>query len=121
MRKPTTAERRERQLEKLVLLHTDNPTETDIAKARKLMNSYYRLCGLSETNLYLSNNERTCNTTYCAISEAKEHKWYERLDKEFHDYCGLNLHYLGYFPSIVRKDSDGRLQDAEVIETIFYE
>jgi hypothetical protein len=96
----TIAQLREREVKKLASFKNPDPTEEDIQEARKNMNSYYRLCGLSETNLYLSNDERTCNSTYTKKSEDRETKWHKRLDKVFKDTYGLRLVYCGYFPSI---------------------
>jgi len=102
MRKLTIAELRRRELAKLVAFKTESPTDEDFREARKLMNSFYRLCGLAETNLYLSNEERTCNLKSTKRSEEREHAWWERLDKMFHELYGLNLVYCGYAPSIVK-------------------
>lgn len=105
MAKMTIAQMREKELDRLVSYRTETPTAEDYAKAKKLMNSFYRLCGLAETNLYLANNERTCNASYTRESEAKESRWYDRLCKEFQEFCGLTLFYTGYAPSIGTKDS----------------
>lgn len=48
MKKLTIAELREKEIEILVGFKTDNPTEVDYREARRNMNSFYRLCGLSE-------------------------------------------------------------------------
>lgn len=96
----TIAQLREKELDRLVSYKTNDPTEADFSEARKIMNSFYRLCGLCETNLYLSNNERTCNSPYTAKSEERERIWYERLNKQFQGIYGLSLCYLGYCPSI---------------------
>ena len=98
--KLTIAQLRELEIEKLVAFRTDRPTEDDYREARRLMNSFYRLCGLSETNLYLANNEYTCNRKSTAESEARESRWYDRLSNEFKEFCGLQLFYAGYAPSI---------------------
>ena len=118
MREPTVAERREREIPRLVAFKTNNPTEEDFAEARRLMNSFYRLCGLSERNLYLSNEERTCNLASTKASEDKEYNWWLRLDGEFHRLYGLNLVYCGYAPSIVKKCEHGGVR--EEIQRFFY-
>lgn len=119
MRQPTIAEFRERELKKLVSFKTGNPTYEDYAEAKRLMNSFYRLCGLCERNLYLSNEERTCNLISTKRSEEKEERWWNRLDNMFHETYGLNLVYCGYAPSIVSKGKHGGVQ--EEIQRFFYE
>lgn len=119
MRQPTIAERREREIPRLVAFKTENPTEEDFREARRLMNSFYRLCGLSERNLYLSNEERTCNLASTQRSEDREMRWHERLDKAFHDTYGLNLVYCGYMPSIVSVCEHGGV--SERIQRFFYD
>lgn len=113
MAQMTVAQLREREIDQLVALHTDTPTEQDFTDAKRLMTSYYRLVGLSERNLYLSNEERTCNLKSTQRSEEREDKWYRRLTKEFKDFCGMRLTYYGYFPSIV--DTNG-----SIFSTHFY-
>lgn len=119
MRQPTVAERRKREIPKLVAFKTDNPTTEDFKEARMLMNSFYRLCGLSERNLYLSNEERTCNLRSTKLSEEREDRWWRRLDAAFFDTYGLNLVYCGYMPSIVTKCEHGGV--SEKIQRFFYE
>ena len=94
MAKMTIAQMRKRDTEKLAEMIGDP------GRAKYLFNSYYRLCALSERNLCLSNDERTCDSQYCKESEKHERKWYKRLREEFrkHD---LDLYYYGYFPSII--------------------
>ena len=97
MAKMTIAQLREREVEHLASLGNGS-----IPEAKRIMNSYYRLCGLCEANLYLANCERTCNTKYTAESEAKEERWNKRLNKLLAPY-GLELVYFGYFPTICFK------------------
>lgn len=101
MAKWTIAQLRAREVERLAKMKTDDPTEADYAEARRLMNSYYRLCGLSDTNLYLANDSRRYDAKRLERSEERETAWYKRLSKEFHEFCGLRLNYFGHFPSIV--------------------
>ena len=82
MARMTIAQLRERELGRLVAFKTDSPTSEDYKEARRMMNSFYRLCGLCETNLYLTNDERTANRRYTHESEARENKWHKRLDKQ---------------------------------------
>ena len=100
MARMTIAQLREREVRNLARFKSENPTDEDIAEARRNMNSFYRLCGLCETNLYLSNDERTANRGSTHRSEAREEAWHERLDKSFKDTYGLRLVYCGYTPSI---------------------
>ena len=106
----TIAEKRKIELDRLVAFRTDNPTEEDRKEAKRLMNSYYRLCGLSETNLYRANNEHTCDSRYTKESEDRELRWYKRLRNEFEKYCGLTLFYACYHPSIGTKDEHGGVE-----------
>ena len=114
MRKMTIAELRKREVDKLGYLYTKNDREKAIAKAKKLMVSFYRLCGLEERLLYLENNEKTCNSRYVASLEAKAEKWRERLQVAFKSY-GLMLVWYGYLPAITAYKGGN-----EVIYTFFY-
>lgn len=120
MGKLTIAELRERELQKLVSFKTDHPTEDDFGEARQLMNSFYRLCGLAERNLYLSNTSSKANLKSTKRSEERENEWYKRLDAEFNRLYGLRLVYCGYAPSIgvIRTPGGGF---AEKIERYFYD
>ena len=100
MARMTIAQLREREVDRLAHYRTESPTEADYKEAKRLMNSFYRLCGLSETNLYLANTERTCNSAYTKASEERERRWVARLSDEFKEFCGLELYYSGYMPSI---------------------
>ena len=117
-RKFTVAELREKEIPKLVAFKTNNPCQTDFEEARRLMNSFYRLCGLAEKNLYLANTERTCNKRSTKASEEREEKWFKRLDAEFRKVYGLSLTYCGYAPSIVKEDPHGGV--SEKITRYFY-
>lgn len=118
MRKLTIAELREKELKTLVAFKTVNPTEADYQEARKNMNSFYRLCGLCETNLYLANDEKRCNSRYTQESEERENKWFDRLNKIFTDTYGLNLMYCGYCPSIGTVNKNGGF--SEKVNRYFY-
>lgn len=111
MARMTIAQMRERDVYRLAEMHNNKPTENDIQEARRLFNSYYRLCGLSETNLYLQNDSKRHDTYYAKQSEEKERKWYDRLDAEFNKFAGLRLVYCGYYPSIGHKIERGGFAD----------
>jgi hypothetical protein len=119
MARMTIAQLRAREVDKLVLFKTKHPTEADYKEARRNMNSFYRLCGLSETNLYLSNSERSANSRYTKESEARECRWYKRLDKTFKATYGLRLVYCGYTPRIGEKLEYGGF--SEKISRYFYD
>lgn len=108
MRKMSIAELREKEVYRLATFKNENPTNEDIANARKIMNSFYRLCGLCEKNLYLANDEKWCNTRYTRDSEERESKWVDRLNIALKPY-GLQLFFCGYCPSIgtVNKENGG--------------
>ena len=109
----TIAQMRYAQVEKLA-----NMGNGDIEKAQRLMNSFYRLCGLCEKNLYLANDARTANRKSTAESEEREERWYKRLSKEFEEFAGLRLYYSGYAPSIGTVNEHGGC--TEEISRIFY-
>lgn len=118
MAQMTIAQLRERTIEELVKHKTENSTSEDYAEARKIMNSYYRLVGLCEKNLYLTNDERWHDRPYTKQSEAREDRWYKRLDKQFSEIYGLHLVYCGYYPSIGMRDEHGAFYHQ--IFTYFY-
>ena len=74
MAQMTIAQLRERTIDELVKHKTEKPMSEDYAEARRIMNSYYRLCGLCETNLYLQNDERRYNSRYAKESEEREER-----------------------------------------------
>ncbi len=114
MKKMTVVELRQKEVCKLASLDTRNDRIEALSEARKLMNSFYRLCGLETTLLYCQNDERTCNSDYIASLELKAEKWRERLQAAFKPY-GLMLVWYGYLPTIT--DHKG---GNEVIYTYFY-
>lgn len=119
MRKMTIAEMREKELSRLVAYKTATPTEADYTEARRTMNSFYRLCGLCERNLYLANDERTYNRESTRRSEERESNWYNRLNQVFTTVYGLQLVYCGYCPSIGVKDVHGGF--TEKVSRYFYQ
>lgn len=115
MKKMSIAELRSREVYKLARMDIKNDDmNTIITEAKKLMNSFYRFCGLEERLLYLQNNEKTCNSNYTASLELKAEKWYKRLQASFKAYS-LMLVWYGYLPTIT--DHEG---GNEVIYTYFY-
>lgn len=119
MARMTIAQLREREVRRLAEFKRKNPTDGDIAEARRNMNSFYRLCGLCERNLYLSNDEHTANRASTRRSEEREDQWHKRLDKVFKDTYGLRLVYCGYAPSIGVKVEHGGF--SEKIYRYFYD
>ena len=113
-RKKTIAQLRYEQVKKLACRISEDPTEKDIRNAERIMNSYYRLSGLLERCLYLSNTESTCNSKYTAMQEEKADRWIERLKKELNRY-GLTLVFYGYLPTITTEPGS-----SSVINTYFY-
>lgn len=94
----TIAQKRWAEVEKLARIKNPEPTEADIREASRNMNSLYRLIGLSERNVYLSNTERTANLRSTAESEDREYRWSRRLAKTFRDTYGLDLMWPGIYP-----------------------
>ena len=101
----TIAQKRWNEVLKLAGKREENPGPETIREAERLMNSYYRLAGLDERLLILSNDERTCNRKYTKELEKKAYNWWKRLSKEFTDFCGLRLQYFGAIASIVDADN----------------
>lgn len=121
MPRKTVAQIRASQVDLLAHYRTDNPTEQDFAKARTLLNSYYRLCALADRNLILSNDARTCNSRYCAESEKKEEKWIGRLSGEMREFNGLIIDYYGgYIPEILQVMGPKSTDRRQVITPYFY-
>ena len=126
MKSLTISEMRFKEVVRLAKMHEEKegnpneyPTPESIEKARYLMNSFYRLCGLCERNLYLANDERTCNRPSTHASEEREDQWYKRLNNEFNQFAGLDLNYCGYCPSIGITSPTGGF--SERISRYFYD
>lgn len=100
MRKPTIAELRAKEVERLAGFKNPEPTKADIDEARKLMNSFYRLCGLDWRLSELVNDSKTANTRWVKDDEARAYQWYQRLDARFNELYGLRVTYCGVMPSI---------------------
>jgi hypothetical protein len=120
MAKMTIAQLRERELDNLVKIKTKSPTEADYDEARRNMNSYYRLCGLCERNLYMQNDESMHDTRYAKQCEEKEDRWYKRLNQTFKRTYGIVLVYCGYFPSICYESNRPGCAGATAVNTYFY-
>ena len=118
MAKMTIAQLREKEVDRLAHYNNSTPTDEDIQIARRLMNSFYRLCALDMRNCELSNDERTANKKYTLESEEKALKWYYRLDKEFNRLYGLRLIYAGICPTIC--EYENYCIKREVITRWFY-
>ena len=116
----TIAQLREKEVVKLATLHNANPSEADLREAHRLMNSYYRLCGLDERNLYLTNDERTCNKSWVKESTERAWNWWKRLDGEFYSFAGLHLVYSGVCATICEKEENSNCIKREVITRWFY-
>lgn len=113
MRKPTIAEQRERELQSASRLYNIN-----IDELRRLINSYYRYCGLV---IRLFNDNNTSEERYNFLKkriereEERAEKWFKRLNDQFNKY-GLSLVYFGVTPTICEKSTT-----RTAIEKYFYE
>lgn len=119
MAKLTIAQLRERAVEKLATYKNPNPTWEDLEEAKRNMNSLYRLNSLATRNLYLLNDEHTCNLWSTKKSEEREYKWGKRLDCIFYETYGLKIvstSGYSYFPGVV--DNNGAVY--QKIEMYFY-
>lgn len=101
MRRLTVSEKRERALQELATRKNATPTAADIKEARKVMNSYYRLCGLDESLLYLQNDESTCNSRYTAEQGATAFRWIKRMNQYLKPFDACVI-YFGYLPTICK-------------------
>lgn len=112
MRKPTVAELREREIRNAVCNYN-----IDIDELRRLMNSYYRYCGLLFRNFRCNNVSESCYNRFKKSIERNEErasKWFDRLNKQFNKY-GLEMVFFGITPTICEK---GTTRTA--IEKYFY-
>ena len=108
MTRMTIAQMRDRAVLQLAERKTATPTEQDIQDARRIMNSFYRLCGLDEQLLYLENDERTHDKPYTLEKAAKRERWFDRLNAIFKSEYNACLVYFGYCPTIC---ANGTTQD----------
>ena len=118
--KRTIAESRRIEVKRLASMAV-NPSDDDIQKAARLMNSFYRLCGLSYHNCMLANNygDKIASSPATKASEEKESRWFKHLRSEFESFAGLTLTYGGIYPSIGVKNASGGF--AEKINRYFYD
>lgn len=114
--RPTIAQQRETEVLRLAARKHESPNDEEIKEARSLMNSFYRLCGLCEYNLLLSNDARTADLKSTARSEEREARWAARLNKRLNDIYGLRLLWFGYLPTICEPDST-----ATAVQRFFYD
>ena len=122
MARMTIAQIRARQVETIARYKTDTPTEQDMTTARTLLNSYYRLCGLADRNLYMANDERRCNTRYCAMSEEKEERWIKNLSERMRAFNALIVDYFGgYLPEILQVTGPRSVDRRQVLTPYFYD
>ncbi len=99
------AQQRERAVTQLVQRISADPTETEVAAARKIMNRFYRLCGADERLLYLENDERTHNRPSTIELANKRDKMLNALKQDFKAY-NISLVYYGYLPTICDSTSN---------------
>ena len=118
MARLTIAQMRERELGRLVRYKTDNPTEADYQQARRMMNSFYRLCGLCDREAELSNTWPDANTKRVKAMGERMMKWIDRLDAEFQEVYGLQFDFCGHLPHIVKQGNRG---GADAVQRFFYD
>ena len=119
MRQKTVAEKRAEAVVTLAKRKTENPTAKDIADARRTMNSFYRLCGLRETQVNFDNDAYRYNLLISQQLEAREDRWYERLKGIFESKYNATLIYYGYLPTICELDAEGHRHDLNLVH--FYQ
>ena len=114
MARMTIAQLREKEVHRLASYKNEKLTEEDLNEARKIQNSYYRLCGLSERVCERQNDERYCDSYSTHKMEEKEERWIKRLGEELKPY-GLKLIYPGIYPVIYTESG------SHAIGTYFYD
>lgn len=92
--KMTTAQIREARL-----IRFNSDYIHDIDRARYLINSYYRLCGISNRLLELDNDYYYHDRPYTKELHIKEDKAVDRLRKNLNSY-GLTLTFYSWLPTI---------------------
>lgn len=90
----TIREKREAELSRLAERYNGN-----IDDARRIMNSFYKLCGLEERRLEFDNDERRYNAKESERLTDKAMNWISRLNKELEPY-NCKLTYFGIYPTI---------------------
>lgn len=110
----TIAQYRAREVRRLAAKHEDNPSPETIRRAARLMGSYYRLAGLDDRLLHMTNDPERGNSRYTKAQEERAYKWYKRLSAEFTEFCGYHLEYFGHIASIVDQNN------SREISTYFY-
>lgn len=96
----TIAEMRRRSVRELAERRNPNPTEEDMALAKKTMNRYYRLCGMDERLLYLENDYKMHDKPYTIALAEKRDKLLDSLNSVFKNEFNARLVYFGYLPTI---------------------
>lgn len=91
----------------------DDSYINDWRTANYIINSYYRLCGLSTTLLYRDNDAYLHDKPYTNELHNKEDRWVIRLNKALQPY-GLKLRFFSWLPSICDNN------DNRVYEPMFY-
>lgn len=104
-------ELREKQVLKLASMEPSN----NIAKAERLMNSFYRYAAFRDRFVEEDNCEETYFTRQHHYDEQREEAWYDRLNKAFSEY-GLHIEFYGTAPTITDKSGH-----SAVIETYWYD
>ena len=99
----TIAEKRQ-----LELVNFSKKYNIELSEATRIINSYYRLCGLSERSVLASNDYDTYTKRrkYVEYLDNKCEKWIERLRGYLSPY-GLYLVYAGIYPTICILDEKG--------------
>lgn len=114
MKRKSIAERRAEAIYALAKRKTENPSTQDITDARRVMNSFYRLCGLTDRLLILENEEETCNLRSTRQMDARRQAWYDRLKGIFEAEYNATFICYGYLPTICEVDEKGRGKDLEI-------
>ena len=105
MPKLTIAQLREIEVEKLARRRNKDPTENDLAQARRIMRSYYRLVALSSRNCELANDRETHDLPSTRESEEREVRLEKRLNKQLEEYS-LTIYRPGIYPIIATEFQD---------------
>ena len=82
----------------------------NVEHARRIMNSYYRLCGLINTRNWHDSFDTPYHREQATKLSDRIDKWYDRLNREFAEYNAY-LYQFGVIPCICEKGERGCPRD----------
>lgn len=110
MAKNNVAELRREAVYHLASRKDGAPIGREMAHARRVMNSYYRLCGLINNRNWHDSFDTPYHRECATEMTDRIDKWYDRLNTEFAEY-GACLVQFGVIPCICERDEHGAPHD----------